>query len=158
LGRGFAQNLSESFTCAIPKSRSSMSSLGAPVMVETLVTAMRRRRRMTVALFGLAGYEHGVLKPAGPVGEDERLTLLGALAIMLAIVVPTILCSSLLPGGTAPQTLVLPTRRTGRTQAASSSSCAALVVLFVGSIAWISSLELDPAKPLSSKVKALEVQ
>jgi cytochrome o ubiquinol oxidase subunit 2 len=37
-------------------------------------------------------------------------------------------------------------------------SIPALVVLFLGSIAWISSHELDPAKPLRSNVKPLEVE
>src|SRR4051794_8136129 len=44
----------------------------------------------TIALL-LAGCEKGVLAPAGSVGRAERTILLDSLAVMLAIVIPTIL-------------------------------------------------------------------
>jgi cytochrome o ubiquinol oxidase subunit II len=103
----------------------------------------------------------GVLDPAGPVGESERVILLDSLAIMLAIVIPTILCIL----GFAWWYRADNPRATYAPKWAESGrlelivwSIPALVVLFLGSIAWISSHELDPAKPLSSKVKPLEVE
>ena len=41
----------------------------------------------------LSGCGQGVLDPAGPVGAGDRMILLDALAIMLVIVIPTILCT-----------------------------------------------------------------
>ena len=49
-------------------------------------------RAFTLVIVGLSGCGGGVLDPAGPVGAAEKLILFDALAIMLAIVVPTILC------------------------------------------------------------------
>src|SRR5271156_5388881 len=50
--------------------------------------------RSVCALLGplaLAGCHTAVLSPAGPIGAADRRILLDALAIMLAIVIPTIL-------------------------------------------------------------------
>jgi cytochrome o ubiquinol oxidase subunit II len=109
----------------------------------------------------LSGCGHGVLDPVGPIGHSERIILLDSLAIMLAIVVPTILCTL----------AVAWWYRASNTRAAYAPhwaesgrlellvwSIPALVILFLGSIAWISSHELDPAKPLRSNVKPLEVE
>jgi len=109
----------------------------------------------------LSGCDRGVLDPAGPVGADERTILLDSLAIMLAIVIPTIVCTLAFAWW----------YRAGNTRAAYTPNWAesgklellvwsipALVVLFVGSIAWISAHDLDPAEPLRSDVKPLEVE
>jgi cytochrome o ubiquinol oxidase subunit II len=112
---------------------------------------------MTVPLCGCGG----VLDPAGPVGESERIILLDSLAIMLAIVIPTILCilgfAWWYRAGNARATYAPRWAESGRLELI-VWAIPALVVLFLGSIAWISSHELDPAKPLSSKVKPLEVE
>ncbi len=118
----------------------------------------------TVAILliaALSGCDGGVLDPAGPVGANDRLILLNSLAIMLAIVVPTILCTL----GFAWWYRASNPRATYAPQWAESGrlelivwSIPALVVLFLGSIAWISSHELDPATPLSSNTKPLEVE
>lgn len=108
-----------------------------------------------------SGCDRGVLDPAGPIGADERVILFDSLAIMLAIVVPTIVCTLAFAWW----------YRAGNTRAVYTPNWAesgklellvwsipALVVLFVGSIAWISAHDLDPAKPLRSDVKPLEVE
>src|SRR5258706_14802553 len=114
-----------------------------------------------LVIIALSGCDRGVLDPAGPVGENERVILLDSLVIMLAIVVPTIL--SLL--GFAWWYRATNARAVYAPHFADSGrlelivwSIPALVVLFVGSIAWISAHDLDPAKPLSSKAKPLEVE
>jgi cytochrome o ubiquinol oxidase subunit 2 len=103
----------------------------------------------------------GVLDPAGPIGESERIILLDSLAIMLAIVIPTIFCilgfAWWYRSGNARATYAPTWAESGRLELI-VWSIPALVVLFLGSIAWISSHELDPAKPLSSKIKPLEVE
>jgi cytochrome o ubiquinol oxidase subunit II len=127
---------------------------------------MKQRRARPLCILiplaaALAGCGHGVLNPAGPIGQAERTILLDSLAIMLAIVVPTILCTL----GVAWWYRASNTRATYAPRWAESGrlellvwSIPALVVLFLGSIAWISSHELDPAKPLRPNIEPLEVQ
>ena len=110
---------------------------------------------------GLGGCERGVLDPVGPVGAAERVVLLDALAIMLAIVVPTILCTLAI----AWRYRASNRRAVYAPQWAYSGrlellvwSIPALVVVFLGGIAWISAHDLDPAKPLSSHRAPLEVE
>jgi len=109
----------------------------------------------------LSGCGHGVLDPAGPIGHSERIILLDSLAIMLAIVVPTILCTLAVAwwyrASNARATYAPHWAESGRLELL-VWSIPALVILFLGSIAWISSHELDPAKPLRSNVKPLEVE
>ena len=115
----------------------------------------------TLVIAGLTGCGGGVLDPAGPVGAAEKLILFDALAIMLAIVVPTILCIvgfAWYYRATNKKARYTPEwAYSGRLELI-VWSIPALVVLFLGGIAWISSHELDPAKPLSSSQKPLEVE
>ncbi len=127
-----------------------------------VVAPLRRLSAIAPAVL-LAGCSGGVLTPAGPVGASERLILFDSLAIMLAIVVPTIVATLAFAwwwreGNTKAR------RRpdfaySGRVELL-VWSIPALTILFLGGIAWISSHELDPGKPLASArgQKPLEVQ
>ena len=93
-----------------------------------------------------------VLSPIGPVGAAERTILLDALAIMLAIVVPTIVATLAFAwwyraGNTRAR--YLPNFAYSGQLELLVWSVPALVVLFLGGIAWISSHDLDPAQPLT---------
>jgi len=123
--------------------------------------AVRISCLMTLLSGLLAGCDGGVLDPAGPVGRGERTILLDSLAIMLVIVVPTVLCTLAVAwwyrasnrhADYAPQWAY-----SGRLELL-VWSIPALVVVFLGGTAWIGSHELDPAKSLSSRREALEVQ
>ncbi len=112
------------------------------------------------ASFALAGCG-GVLAPKGPVGLAERSILFDAAIIMLAIVVPTILATLAFAWWFRASNTKAPTCRTGPIPAGSRWSsgrfrCSPSSLL--GGIAWIGSHELDPAKPLASDSKPLEVQ
>ncbi len=109
----------------------------------------------------MVGCDGGVLDPAGPVGSAERVILLDSLVIMLAIVVPTILCTLVVAwwyrasnhrAAYTPQWAY-----SGRLELL-VWSIPALVILFLGGTAWIGSHDLDPAVPLSSRNKPLEIQ
>ncbi len=109
----------------------------------------------------LSGCGHAQLQPAGPVSHAERTILLDSVAVMLAIVVPTILATL----GVA--WWYRSSNRRARRQPDFVYSgrvelvvwgIPILVVIFLGGIAWISSHELDPAKPLPSKTAALDIQ
>jgi cytochrome o ubiquinol oxidase subunit 2 len=103
----------------------------------------------------------GVLDPQGPIGAAERTILLNATSIMLAVIIPVIVLTigfawwfrasnrraTYLPNWSysGPIELVV-------------WSIPALVVMFLGGIAWIGSHDLDPPRALQSKTKTLEVQ
>src|SRR5262245_27054315 len=67
----------------------------APAEVQSTMSFIKRialSSACTLAMASLSGCGGGILDPAGPVGQAEKLILFDALAIMLAIVIPTILC------------------------------------------------------------------
>src|SRR5580692_9606195 len=108
----------------------------------------------------LEGCSGAILTPVGPVGKAERTILLNSLAIMLAIVIPVILATVAFAWWFRASN-----RRAQRLPTWSYSgrieliiwSIPALVVFFLGGIAWLGSHDLDPANPLPSRHKALEV-
>jgi cytochrome o ubiquinol oxidase subunit 2 len=109
----------------------------------------------------LEGCRAAVLSPAGPIGAADRTILLNALAIMLAIVVPTI-AAILACAWWFRESNTRAHRQPSFTYSGRIElivwSIPALVVFFLGGIAWIGSQLLDPARPLSSNVKPLEIQ
>ena len=121
---------------------------------------------MVSLLASLAGCGETVLSPIGPVGAAERTILLNALAIMLAIVVPTIVATLAFAwwyrSGNS-RARYLPNFQYSGQLELLVWSIPALVVLFLGGIAWTGSHELDPAEPLewvstTKGVKPLEVE
>jgi cytochrome o ubiquinol oxidase subunit 2 len=119
------------------------------------------RSVLPLALVSLAACHTAVLSPAGPIGAGDRIVLLDSLAIMLAIVVPTIvaiLAFAFWFRASNTRARYLPDwAYSGRLELI-VWSIPALVVFFLGGIAWISSHLLDPAVPLKSKAEPVEVQ
>ena len=109
----------------------------------------------------LAGCGRAQLQPAGPVSAAERKILLDSVVIMLAIVVPTIVATL----GVAWWYRASNSRARRQPHFVYSGrvelivwSIPALVIIFLGGIAWISSHDLDPAQPLASKSAPVEIQ
>jgi cytochrome o ubiquinol oxidase subunit II len=102
----------------------------------------------------------GVLNPAGPIGNAERTILFDSLAIMLAIVIPTIAATIAFAWwyrASNTRATYQPTfTYSGRIELI-IWSIPALVVFFLGGIAWIGSHDLDPARPLQGKSEPLEI-
>jgi cytochrome o ubiquinol oxidase subunit II len=102
-----------------------------------------------------------VLSPAGPIASAERTILLNSLVIMLAIVVPTIIATLAFAWwyrASNTRARYLPSfAYSGRIELI-VWSIPALVILFLGGINWLGSYELDPARPLPSRTKPLEIQ
>ena len=109
----------------------------------------------------LAGCQADVLDPKGSVAAANKTILLDSLAIMLAIVIPTIVATlSFAWWYRAENTKAkyLPNFvYSGRVELI-TWSIPLLTIILLGGVAWIGSHELDPAKPLSSPTPALEVQ
>src|SRR5579863_6179363 len=119
--------------------------------------------RLSLGLLTLlfAGCQTAVLSPAGPVSAAERIVLLDSLVTMLAVGIPTIVFTLVF----AYWFRASNTRARYRPDFAYSGrlellvwSIPALVIFFLGGIAWISAHLLDPAEPLKSKAEPLEVQ
>ena len=112
------------------------------------------------SIVGLAGCSTTILSPIGPVADGERTILLDSLAIMLAIVVPTIIAVLMVAWwfrASNDKAVYRPTwSYSGRLELI-VWSIPALIVMFLGGIAWISSHELDPKQPMKSQVRPIDV-
>jgi cytochrome o ubiquinol oxidase subunit II len=109
----------------------------------------------------MASCGEGVLDPHGPVGEAERVILYDSTAIMLAVVIPVIVL-----------TLVFAWWFRAKNKRASYRpdwqysgriemiiwSIPALVILFLGGIAWTGSHDLDPPAPLQESTPPLDIE
>ncbi|MBA2587008.1 MAG: ubiquinol oxidase subunit II [Alphaproteobacteria bacterium] len=125
------------------------------------VAAMGSRQVFATALLAipLCGCG-GVLEPVGPVGASEKLILLDSLAIMLAIVVPVILATIGFAWwfrASNKRAINLPNWNFSGHLELLVWAVPALVITFLGGIAWFGSHALDPYKALSS-AKPVEVQ
>ncbi len=122
----------------------------------------RRTSLALVALCGmLASCKEGVLDPRGPIGQAERIILSDATAIMLAVVVPVIVLTLVFAwwfrAGNRRAQYRPDWEYSGRIEMI-IWSIPALVILFLGGIAWISSHELDPPRPLGTHQAPVEVE
>ncbi|MEO5843808.1 MAG: ubiquinol oxidase subunit II [Caldimonas sp.] len=109
----------------------------------------------------LAGCQAALLDPRGPVGRAEKLILINSMAIMLAIVVPTIIATLVFAWwfrASNKRARYLPTWAfSGRIELV-VWAIPVMVVLLLGGVTWLSSHDLDPARPLSRDGKALGIQ
>ena len=109
----------------------------------------------------LGGCDAFVLEPRGPIGLADKTILIDSLAIMLAIVVPTIAATVAFAWWFRASN----TRAIYQPEFSYSGrielivwSIPLLVIMLLGGVAWIGAHELDPAKPLASATPPLEVQ
>jgi cytochrome o ubiquinol oxidase subunit 2 len=113
------------------------------------------------AALGLSGCQSAALNPQGPVGSAEAQILFDAIAIMLTIVAPTIIATLVFAwwfrASNTHARRMPDWTYSGRLELV-VWSVPLLTVMFLGGLAWISSHDLDPAKPLAAKSPPLEVQ
>src|ERR1700747_2877984 len=114
-----------------------------------------------IAATTLGGCSEGILDPQGPIAAAERQVLFNSLAIMLAIVIPTII--AILAVGfwfrsSNPRARYLPDFNHSGLLEVLVWSIPAMTVLLVGGVAWLGAHARDPRKPLSSAVKPITVQ
>ena len=125
-------------------------------------TGRRRGRLLLLAALTavLSGCEGSLLQPAGPVSLAERIIFLDTLVIMLLIVVPVIIATLAFAWwfrASNQRARYLPQwAYSGRIELV-IWSIPALVIFFLGGIAWISAHDLDPSLPLQSTQPALEI-
>ena len=116
---------------------------------------------LLVAVSLLGGCDKGVLDPQGPVGTADKSILIDSVAIMLAIVVPTIIATLAFAWWFRASN----TRAIYRPEFVYSGrielivwSIPLLVIMLLGGVIWIGAHELDPAQPLASDTAPLEIQ
>jgi cytochrome o ubiquinol oxidase subunit 2 len=116
---------------------------------------------VTSAALLMASCNEGVLDPHGPVGKAERVILYDSTAIMLAVIIPVIVL-----------TLAFAWWFRARNKRASYLPdweysgriemiiwfIPALVILFLGGIAWTGSHDLDPRVPLEESKTPLDIE
>jgi cytochrome o ubiquinol oxidase subunit II len=129
-----------------------------------IVAKARRRgllRVLPACAMALPGCSYGVLNPQGPVGADEKLILIDATCIMLAVVIPVILCTLAFAWWFRARNSRAQRRPdweySGRIEFV-TWSIPALIVLFLSGIAWIGSHDLDPPKPLAGDAQPVEIE
>ena len=110
---------------------------------------------------GLAACQPAVLDPQGPVGIAEKTILIDSLAIMLAIVVPTIVGAFAIAWWfrkSNTRARYLPDWAYSGQIELIVWGIPLLVITLLGGVSWIGSHELDPAQPIASTTPAIQVQ
>ena len=141
--------------------RLSSRSRFVPSFAGAAICVSIRRAVTAAAPFAAGGCAQGLLDPRGPVAAADLTILVNSLAIMLAVVVPTI-------GATLAFAWWF---RIGNRRAVYRPdwtysgqlelvvwAIPAMVVLLLGGIAWVGSHQLEPSRPLSSKAKPIRVE
>jgi cytochrome o ubiquinol oxidase subunit 2 len=116
---------------------------------------------VALAMVALGGRAEGVLDPWGPVGATERQLLYECVGVMLIVVVPVIVLTLVFAWWFRASNR----RATYRPDWSYSGKVEfsiwvipLLIVLFLAALAWVSSHELDPYRPLQSANKRLRVE
>ena len=120
------------------------------------------KSRLSVAMLGLlaGGCNRGILDPIGPIAAQEKQLLINSTAIMLAIIIPTMIATVAFAWWFRRGNKKAVYRPDWEYSGAIELvvwAIPALTILLLGGITWIGSHDLDPAKPLPSKVQPLKV-
>jgi len=109
----------------------------------------------------MASCNEGVLDPHGPVGKAERVILFDSTAIMLAVIIPVIVLTLVFAWwfrARNKRARYLPDwEYSGRIEMI-IWSIPALIILFLGGIAWTGSHDLDPPVPLADTTPPLDIE
>ena len=134
---------------------------GGARVPELKARSMRLAAIAALCLPMLAGCQEGLLVPVGPVALSEKTILIDATVIMLAVIVPVILLTLYFAWWFRAKN----THAKYRPDWAYSGTIEivvwaipAMVILFLGGMAWIGSHDLDPPKPIASTKPAVEVE
>ena len=102
-----------------------------------------------------------ILDPQGPIGAADKVILIDSLAIMLAIVLPTIVAIfgfAYWFRASNPQARYLPHwAYSGRIELV-VWSIPTLTIILLGGVAWIGAHQLDPAKAVEGSAQPLKIQ
>src|SRR5215475_12241146 len=122
---------------------------------------MKQSMLLIAIAAALAGCSEGVLSPQGPIAAAERQIMFNATGIMLAIVIPTMIATLGVAywfrASNVRARYVPEFNYSGRLELL-VWSIPIMTIILTGGVAWISSYDLDPPKPIASAVKPVRVQ
>ena len=119
------------------------------------------RLLLLLGSISLAGCDWAVLDPKGSVGQANKIILIDSVAIMLAIVVPTIaatLAAAWWYRSSNTRARYLPDFEYSGQLELIVWAIPLLTIMLLGGVTWIGAHDLDPAKPIVSKEEPLNVQ
>jgi cytochrome o ubiquinol oxidase subunit II len=131
------------------------------MMHRNMMLSSLARLTTVVACTSLSACTEGILLPKGPVGSQEKQLLLEALIPMLMVITPIILLTLWFAWWFRASNARAKYRPQWEYSGAIEFSIwmiPMLVILFLGSLAWVGAHQLDPYRPLESKQKPLVVQ
>ena len=120
-----------------------------------------RTMAMLATVCALTACQPAVLEPKGPIGQANRTILIDSLAIMLAIVIPTILAAAAFAWwfrASNKKAKYLPDWEFSGQIEVVVWAIPLMTIILLGGVTWIGAHELDPAVPIKSKTAPLEVQ
>jgi cytochrome o ubiquinol oxidase subunit II len=124
-------------------------------------TTRATRYTIIIAPIVLTACQPAVLDPRGIVGIADKTILIDSVAIMLAIVVPTMAATLAFAwwfrASNTRATYLPDWAYSGRIELI-VWAIPLLVIMLLGGVAWIGSHQLDPAQPLASDTPPMEVQ
>ena len=109
----------------------------------------------------LSGCDWAVLDPKGPIADANKTILTDSVAIMLAIVVPTILATLAAAWwyrSSNARATYLPDFEYSGALELIVWAIPLLTIMLLGGVAWIGAHDLDPAVPIESKEEPLNIQ
>jgi cytochrome o ubiquinol oxidase subunit 2 len=124
------------------------------------VRRLSRLAPLSAALL-LGGCDIGVLDPKGPIADANKTILIDSVAIMLAIVIPTIvatLAAAWWYRSSNDRAEYLPDFEYSGALELIVWAIPLLTIMLLGGVAWIGSHDLDPAVPIESKEDPLNIQ
>ena len=113
------------------------------------------------AILLLSGCDLGVLDPKGPIGDANLQILINSVAIMLAIVVPTVVATLAVAWwfrSSNTRAQYLPDFEYSGSLELIVWAIPLLTILLLGGVAWVGSHDLDPANPIESTDEPINVQ
>ncbi|WP_216840621.1 ubiquinol oxidase subunit II [Dyella sp. S184] len=131
------------------------------MMLRNTISSSLVRLTTVAVCASLGACTEGVLLPKGPVGAQEKQLLLEALIPMLMVITPIIILTLWFAWWFRASNARAKYRPQWEYSGAIEFSIwmiPMLVILFLGSLAWVGAHQLDPYRPLASKQKPLVVQ
>ena len=124
--------------------------------------AIRRLRWLLFTTpFLLTACQPALLNPKGPIARADMTILIDSLAIMLAIVIPTILATIAFAwwyrAGNKKATYLPDWEFSGRIEMI-VWAIPTMTIILLGGVTWIGAHQLDPAEPIASDTPAIEIQ